>query len=97
MFGAQACLTGLLLATLASFVVYLPLTALALNGGRPITTEDQVPALRLPRTGIAACAVDADGLGRGGTGPVAPPGRIAESVKLQSSAIWLILDLPVEE
>ena len=47
-FGAQACLTGLLLATLASFVVYLPLTALALNGGRAITTEAQVPALRLP-------------------------------------------------
>jgi hypothetical protein len=48
LFGAQACVTGLLLATLASFVVYLPLTALALNGGRAITTDAQVPALRLP-------------------------------------------------
>jgi hypothetical protein len=44
-FGAQACVTGLLLATLASFVVYLPLTALALNGGRPISAEASAPAL----------------------------------------------------
>jgi hypothetical protein len=43
-FGGQACLTGLLLATLASFVVYLPLTALALNGGRPIGADAAVPA-----------------------------------------------------
>jgi hypothetical protein len=44
-FGAQGCLTGLLLATLASFVVYLPLTALALNGGRAITADATAPAL----------------------------------------------------
>lgn len=44
-FGGQACVTGLLLATLASFVVYLPVTALALNGGRPIAAEDPAPAL----------------------------------------------------
>src|ERR1700709_2526933 len=44
-FGAQACVTGLLLATLASFVVYLPLTALALNGGRAISAEAPAPAL----------------------------------------------------
>jgi hypothetical protein len=43
-FGGQACVTGLLLATLASFVVYLPLTALALNGGRPIGPETSAPA-----------------------------------------------------
>jgi hypothetical protein len=43
-FGGQACLTGLLLATLASFVVYLPLTALALNGGRPIDADAVAPA-----------------------------------------------------
>ena len=44
-FGGQACLTGLMLATLASFVVYLPLTALALNSGRPIPAEAAAPAL----------------------------------------------------
>ena len=45
LFGGQACLTGLLLATLASFVVYLPLTALALNGGRPIGADAEAPVL----------------------------------------------------
>jgi hypothetical protein len=44
-FGGQACVTGLLLATLASFVVYLPLTALALNGGRAIAADAAAPAL----------------------------------------------------
>jgi hypothetical protein len=44
-FGGQACATGLLLATLASFVVYLPLTALTLNGGRPIAEDAAAPAL----------------------------------------------------
>ncbi len=44
-FGLQACLTGLLLATLASFVVYLPLTALALNRGAAITADAPAPSL----------------------------------------------------
>jgi hypothetical protein len=44
-FGARACVTGLLLATLASFVVYLPLTALTLNGGRPISADAPAPVL----------------------------------------------------
>jgi hypothetical protein len=44
-FGAQAFVTGLLLATLASFVVFLPLTALALNGGKAITENMSAPAL----------------------------------------------------
>ena len=46
-FGFQGCVTGLLLATLASFIVYLPLTALALNKGRPI--GEAAPAPALPR------------------------------------------------
>ena len=46
-FGAQACVTGLLLATLASFVVFLPLTALTLNGGRAIAADAAAPALTL--------------------------------------------------
>jgi hypothetical protein len=48
-FGGQACVTGLLLATLASFVVYLPVTALTLNGGRAITADSAAPVLT-PRT-----------------------------------------------
>jgi len=44
-FGAQACLTGLLMATLASFVVYLPMTALALNQGRPLAADAAAPEL----------------------------------------------------
>ncbi len=44
-FGGQACVTGLLMATLASFVVYLPLTALTLNGGRPIEADAPAPVL----------------------------------------------------
>jgi hypothetical protein len=44
-FGGQACVTGLLLATLASFVVYLPVTALTLNGGRPIAADGPAPVL----------------------------------------------------
>lgn len=44
-FGGQGCVTGLLLATLASFVVYLPVTALALNGGRAIPMDGPAPVL----------------------------------------------------
>lgn len=44
-FGGQACVAGLLLATLASFVVYLPVTALALNGGRAIAPDAPAPVL----------------------------------------------------
>ena len=45
LFGGQACVTGLLLATLASFVIYLPMTALSLNGGRAIAADAPAPAL----------------------------------------------------
>ncbi|WP_428483863.1 hypothetical protein [Rhodopila sp.] len=44
-FGAQACVTGLLLATLASFVIYLPMTALTLNGGRALAPDAPAPVL----------------------------------------------------
>jgi hypothetical protein len=44
-FGGAACLGGMLMASLASFVVYLPLTALALNRGQPIGLEEAAPAL----------------------------------------------------
>ena len=44
-FGGVACVTGLLLATVASFVVYLPLTALALNGGAALDPDAPAPVL----------------------------------------------------
>jgi hypothetical protein len=46
-FGGQACVTGLLLATLASFVVYLPMTALVLNGGRAIPPDAAAPVVTM--------------------------------------------------
>ena len=46
-FGAPACLAGLVLAALAGFVVYLPLTTLALNQGRPLGSEEAAPELSL--------------------------------------------------
>jgi hypothetical protein len=44
-FGLQGCVAGLLLATLASFVVYLPVTALTLNGGQAIAADGPAPVL----------------------------------------------------
>src|SRR3712207_2741329 len=44
-FGTSACLGGLLLATLAGFVFYLPLTALWLNGGKAIAPDAPPPPL----------------------------------------------------
>ena len=44
-FGGAACIAGLLMASLVSFVVWLPLTALALNNGRPLASDDVAPAL----------------------------------------------------
>lgn len=46
MFGASACVAGLLLATLASFVVYLPVAALTANGGQAIAADGPAPVLR---------------------------------------------------
>ena len=44
-FGAGACISGLLIASLVSFVVWLPLTALALNNGEPLAAEAVAPTL----------------------------------------------------
>ena len=43
--GVSACVSGLLMATLASFIVYLPLTVLALNGGAALAADAEAPAL----------------------------------------------------
>lgn len=44
-FGWQAAGAGLLMAAFASFVLYLPLIALALNQGRPIPSDAATPAM----------------------------------------------------
>ena len=43
--GWQACLAALVIASLASFVVYVPLTVLALNGGGALAEDAPAPAL----------------------------------------------------
>ena len=43
--GWQVCLASLATASLASFLVYVPLTVLALNGGGALTDDAPVPAL----------------------------------------------------
>jgi hypothetical protein len=55
-FGGTACVTGLLMATLASFVVYLPLTALALNGGEALAPDAPAPVLP-PRAQVVLFAL----------------------------------------
>jgi hypothetical protein len=44
-FGGAACAAGLLMASFVSFVVWLPLVALALNHGEPLAPEAVAPAL----------------------------------------------------
>jgi predicted lipid-binding transport protein (Tim44 family) len=44
-FGGAACVAGLLMASLVSFVVWLPLTALVLNHGKPLAADAAAPAL----------------------------------------------------
>jgi hypothetical protein len=44
-FGWQASLAALTIATLATFLVYVPLTALALNGGNALVEDTPPPAL----------------------------------------------------
>ncbi len=43
--GVGPCVAGLLMATLVSFVVYVPLTVLALNGGAALAEDEEAPAL----------------------------------------------------
>jgi hypothetical protein len=43
--GWPACFAGLMIASLASFLVYVPLTALALNGGGALAENAAVPPL----------------------------------------------------
>lgn len=44
-FGAGACIAGLLMTSLVTFVVWLPMTALALNNGHPLAEHDVAPPL----------------------------------------------------
>ena len=43
--GVAPAIAGLLMATLVSFVVYLPLTVLALNGGEALAEHEDAPVL----------------------------------------------------
>jgi hypothetical protein len=45
LFGGGACAAGLLMASFVSFVVWLPLVALALNNGEPLAAEAAAPVL----------------------------------------------------
>lgn len=44
-YGGAACAAGLLMASFVSFVVWLPLVALALNHGQPLALDAAAPAL----------------------------------------------------
>jgi hypothetical protein len=44
-FGAGACFSALLLSSFVSFVVWLPLTALVLNDGKPVQADSVAPDL----------------------------------------------------
>ncbi|MSO99750.1 MAG: hypothetical protein EXR07_01680 [Acetobacteraceae bacterium] len=44
-FGGASCIAGLLMASLVSFVVWLPLTALSLNNGEALAARDAAPIL----------------------------------------------------
>ena len=44
-FGWRACIAALTIASVASFLVYVPMTAVALNGGDALSEEAPVPAL----------------------------------------------------
>jgi hypothetical protein len=46
-FGVAVCVSGLLVASLVSFVVFLPLTVLTLNNGAAIPEDVDPPALPL--------------------------------------------------
>ena len=46
-FQWRACLAALLLASVASFLVFVPMTALALNGGTPLREDEPAPPLTL--------------------------------------------------
>lgn len=51
-FGWQSALAGLLMAAFVSFVLYLPLIALTLNRGRPISMEAPPPAMTPTAHGV---------------------------------------------
>ena len=44
-FGAATCATALLMTSLITFVLWLPLTALALNHGEPVPEDARGPTL----------------------------------------------------
>ncbi len=67
--GWQACFAALMIASLASFLVYVPLTVLALNGGGALTED--APGAGAHRASLRgpADAVDDDGMAWRSRGP----------------------------
>ncbi len=53
--GWQACLAALMIASLASFLVYVPLTVLTLNGGGALTEDAPAPALTARAYAVCWC------------------------------------------
>ena len=47
LFHWSACTAALMLASVASFLVYVPMTALALNGGAALSEDEPAPPLTL--------------------------------------------------
>jgi len=45
LFHWSACIAALMLASVASFLVYVPMTALALNGGAALSEDEPAPPL----------------------------------------------------
>lgn len=43
--GWKACFVALMIANVATFVVYVPLTVLVLNGGAPLVADELAPSL----------------------------------------------------
>lgn len=69
-YGWPACVYGLTMAVLASFVVFLPMTALILNGGRVIGPGDEAPSLSLITHGVLLALWTATAWGAAAIAPV---------------------------
>lgn len=60
-FGWPACVAGVLMASFASFVLYIPMVTLWLNGGQPLAADAAAPVITpvLQRGLLALWAVTA--------------------------------------
>lgn len=63
-FGGPACVAGILMASFASFILYIPMMMLWLNGGEPLAPDAEAPSITaaLQRRLFALWAVTAWGV-----------------------------------